>query len=72
MEEARIPREDIIDDPRLRTLVSMGSQDLTEAQRATLAKDKITVTHIVHDIPYADFYEFARRALKEMGVTLAK
>ena len=67
----RIPREEIIDDPRLRTLLTLGSQELTDAQRAALAKDGIAVKHFVHSIPYGEFYAFARTAMKKIGITIA-
>jgi hypothetical protein len=70
-EEIRIPREEIIDDPRLRTLLTVGSQDYTDAERAQLAKDGIAVTHIVHDVPYGEFYDFAHTAMKLLRITMA-
>jgi hypothetical protein len=71
LHEARIPREAIIDDPRIRKLISMGSRDFTDQERAALAKDGIKVKHILHEVPYRDFYDWAHRALKEANVTLA-
>jgi hypothetical protein len=76
--EARIPLEAIIDDPRMRTVISMGSQDLTGEQWATLKdeqwailkKDGIKRKHILHDIPYGDFYDWAHAALKAANITM--
>jgi hypothetical protein len=68
--EARIPHEAIIDDPRIRTVISMGSQDLTEEQLALLKKNGINHKHILHDIPYGDFYDWAHAALKAANITV--
>jgi hypothetical protein len=70
-DEVRIAREDIIDDPGLRETITMGFRDFTEAERAQLAKDNIAPTHIVHDIPSGDFWDYARRAFKSLGITVA-
>lgn len=71
-EEVRVPREQIVDDPRLRELLSVGFRDFTDAERAALAKDGINVTHLIHQFAAESFYAWGRRALKEMGITVAK
>jgi hypothetical protein len=72
LEEVRIPRGEIIDDPWIRKVLTFGSRDFTDAERAQLAADGILIKHFVYDIPHHEFYGFARDARTGMGIKLGK
>jgi hypothetical protein len=64
----RIDKSALIQDARHTKLLTFGSRALTDAEKASLAADKINVKHLVHDISSDEFYRWADAFLAELRV----
>jgi hypothetical protein len=67
----RMDQSMLIQDPRHTRLVTAASRELTaeEARKLRLV-DGLSVEHLVHDVSYEEFYNWAKRLVRELGIVV--